>query len=433
MSRVIRSLPVMQNWDCGGGCTECCRQYAVYVTEDERNRILAQGWDKEPDLQGVELFERVGHREGNWRLRHRPDGGCVFLDADNRCRIHARFGLEAKPFACRLYPFILIPWGDRWSLGLRFSCPSATRNDGRPLSDYADETRALARILEQRSNAAAIPPPPLPAEQSLDWTDFERIVTALDQLLAQPAIPLEQRWRQILFVVDLLRTARFDGGGDPRKAVVGRRLSQLLEILSQAARDEVPVAMNVPPPSRKARVLFRSLLAVYVRKDTGPQQGSAQRTVWGRLWAAWRFARGRGRVPRLHGAIPADARFAAAESAWPQWNASATALLQRWSRVKIASGQFCGPGNFGLDVWEGIESLAVAFTAALWLGRLLNGHGQTLTEALIQAIRIVDDNFGFNPLLHRWRQRQVLRLLRRGSELARLITWYSRVACISDD
>lgn len=430
MSRPVRSLPLMQNWDCGGGCTECCRQYVVYVTDEERQRILAQGWECEPDLQGVQLFERAKGSEGGWRLRHRPDGGCVFLDADHRCRIHARFGLEAKPFACRLYPFVLMPCGDRWQLGLRFSCPPAAQNVGRPLTEHLPEVRALAELLERRQAGRPEPPPPLQGAQNLSWPDVERIVRAADRLLADGNFPLEQRWRQVLYLVALLRTARFDGGGDPRKAVVGRRLGELLEVLSGAARDETPLAGHLPPPGRKGRVLFRSLLAAYVRKDSGPEQGRVQQTVWGRLRAAWRFARGRGRIPRLHACLPEGARFEEAEEAWPPENTlqadDALALLERWSRVKLLSLQFCGPGNFGLDMWEGLESLAAAGAAILWLSRLLYAYGQPLPEAMVRAVRTVDDNFGFSPLLSVGRQRRVLRLLRQDDELPRLIAWYSR-------
>ena len=59
------------------------------------------------------------------RLNHRKDGACVFLGENNRCRIHARYGAEAKPLACRLYPFVLVPTGERWRVGLRFACGTA--------------------------------------------------------------------------------------------------------------------------------------------------------------------------------------------------------------------------------------------------------------------------------------------------------------------
>jgi lysine-N-methylase len=42
------------------------------------------------------------------------------------------------------------------------------------------------------------------------------------------------------------------------------------------------------------------------------------------------------------------------------------------------------------------------------------------------ALRIVDDNFGFNPLLGSRRQLFAARLLAQRGELARLAAWYSR-------
>ena len=49
----------------------------------------AAGWDDE--------------HEDNM-LKTAADGGCVFLMADQRCSVHARFGAEAKPEGCRRFP-----------------------------------------------------------------------------------------------------------------------------------------------------------------------------------------------------------------------------------------------------------------------------------------------------------------------------------------
>ena len=49
---LVRSLTVLQNWDCHS-CGDCCRSYSVPVTADERRRIEAQGWEKQPDFQNV--------------------------------------------------------------------------------------------------------------------------------------------------------------------------------------------------------------------------------------------------------------------------------------------------------------------------------------------------------------------------------------------
>src|SRR5260370_41390371 len=79
MSMPVRNLPVVQNWDCQG-CGNCCRELQVHLSEEERARIEALGWDEVKELRGQRLFVR----DGWWwarrtRLNHRPDGSCVFL------------------------------------------------------------------------------------------------------------------------------------------------------------------------------------------------------------------------------------------------------------------------------------------------------------------------------------------------------------------
>jgi lysine-N-methylase len=426
----VRSLNVLQNWDCGG-CTACCRQYHVSVTADEKKRIEAQGWGAEPDLAGERLFAKAGGWfSSEYRLNQRPDGACVFLGPDNRCRIHVRHGSAAKPLACRIYPYSLVPAGDHWKLGLRFACPSAAADAGRPLADHLGEAREYAAVLEANSGTAAIaaPPPPLQGKQVVTWADLGRITAAVSKMLAADEDTIERRWRKVLFVGSMLRASRFDGHGDPKKVVTGGRLSELLHMLGLAAEDETPPdPAEVPRPGWVGRVVFRALAAVYARKDTGPDRGPAQASAAGRLLSAMRFATGTGAVPRTHAAVPA-ATFAAADQPLPELSDAAESLLTRWCRVKVESGQFCGPTNFGLPVWDGLESLAVAFASALWLARVLAADGRSADAAVTQAVRIVDDNFGFNPLLGRARQKAGLRLLASKGELPRLVAWYGKTA-----
>src|SRR4051794_3197520 len=114
MAAVIRHLPVLQNWDCHV-CGTCCHEYQVTITDEERQRIDAQGWDSEADLGGQPAYVNRGWPWARrYTLNHRPDGRCVFLSDQGLCRIHERFGYETKPLACRLYPFVLVPVGDHW-------------------------------------------------------------------------------------------------------------------------------------------------------------------------------------------------------------------------------------------------------------------------------------------------------------------------------
>jgi lysine-N-methylase len=425
----VRSLPVLQNWDCQG-CSTCCRQYHVSVSPEEKKSIEEQRWDREPDLQGVPLFVRMGGRfsKSSYRLNHQADGACVFLGPDRRCRIHVRHGSAAKPLACRIYPYTLVPAGDHWKLGLRFACPSVAENLGRPLADHLSEAREYAALLEAQFGTAAVSgsPPPLQGTQAISWNDLFRIIAAISKILTNSDDAIERRWRKVLFLVATLRQAKFDGGGDREKAVTGPRLSELLQILSEASEDEVPRrADELPPPGWVGRMVFRPIVALYARKDTGPERGSAQVGLRGRLLAGLQFARGKGVVPRVHAAIP-EATFAATDKPLGSFSAQTVSLLTRWARVKVESMQFCGPTNFGLGVWDGLESLAMTFPAAMWLARVLTANGRGSADAITLAVRIVDDNFGFNKLLGSTRQKFALRLLAARGELPKLVAWYGR-------
>lgn len=432
MTMPVRSLTVLQNWDCSG-CAACCRTYHVPVTSEERKRIEGQGWEADPGLKGVPYFVKQGGwlRGTEYRLNHREDGACVFLGADNRCRIHAKFGSAAKPLACRVYPFLLVPAGDHWRLGLRFACPAAAKDSGRPLTDHLPEAREYAAALEDGSPSAVdAPPVPLQGRQVVPWGDLFRIVAVVARRLADSAEPLERRWRKVLALVDLCRGLKFDGRGDAKRAVTGGRLSEMLHVLGEAVDEETPqTAAEVARPGWVGRVVFRQVAAVYSRKDHGAEKGSVQRSPAGRVLAALSFARGKGRVPKVNALIP-DVSFDSAERQNNAPSKEADSLLTRYYRLKVESLQFCGPTNFDVPFWDGLESLAMTFPVIMWLSRVITPPaaegGQRRDEAIRTALRIVDDNFGYNKLLGMSRQKFALRLLASRGELPRLVAWYGR-------
>src|SRR6185437_17142309 len=95
MALPIHHLPVLQNWDCHV-CGTCCQEYRVTITEEEKQRIEAQGWDREADLGGREPFLVHDAKRGLYILNHRDEDSCVFLSDTGRCRIHERFGYETQ-------------------------------------------------------------------------------------------------------------------------------------------------------------------------------------------------------------------------------------------------------------------------------------------------------------------------------------------------
>jgi len=96
------------------------------------------------------------------------------LTSGNRCRLQERFGAEAKPFVCRLFPFILIPAGDHWRVGMRFSCPSAAANRGCGVADAEKDLVQLSHLLEQHVGRSADSAPPR-VNELLPETTFEEI------------------------------------------------------------------------------------------------------------------------------------------------------------------------------------------------------------------------------------------------------------------
>ena len=151
MALPIKHLPVLQNWDCHITGT-CCKEYRVTLSADEVQRIEEQGWQP-ADLGGLPPVKRVGPPWSRQvQLNHREDGSCVFLSEQGRCRIHERFGYETKPLPCRLFPFVLVPAGDHWRVGLRYACPSAAANKGRALPEHNSELLVFAADLARREN-----------------------------------------------------------------------------------------------------------------------------------------------------------------------------------------------------------------------------------------------------------------------------------------
>lgn len=419
---VRTTLPVLQRWDCHVTGT-CCKEYRVTLSDDERQRIEQQNWTPD-ELGGKEPFNRVGMPWSRQvQLAHHDDGSCVFLGAEGRCRIHERFGYEAKPLPCRLFPFVLVPAGDHWRVGLRYACPSAAADRGRALPEHGDALREFAAGLAVREKLQPQPdgsltrPPKLDSGDRLDWPDVLRIVDALLKLLGNRKDAVERRLRKCLYLAGEMRKAKLEN-------IQGARLGELIGLLSSAADAEVPASpMQVQRPGWIGRVLFRQAAALFTRKDHGPNRGIASRGRVALMGAAWRFARGKGPVPRLHRGLP-EVTFEELEQPRGPLPSEAEAVLERYYLIKVGSLQFCGPASFGLPLWEGLETLALTLPVLLWVARMYRDVPRE--RGVMNALTVVDDHIGFNRVLASFRQRLSFHILSRSGNLSRLIAWYSR-------
>ena len=91
-----------------------------------------------------------------------------------------------------------------------------------------------------------------------------------------------------------------------------------------------------------------------------------------------------------------------------------------------AAGLSVGDPVWRLPFWDGLESLVLTFPVLMWLRRVIGSGGLPDDRAVETALKIVDDNFGFNPLLGSFKQRTILGSIRTKDDLPRLVAWYGR-------
>jgi lysine-N-methylase len=302
---------------------------------------------------------------------------------------------------------------------MRFSCPSAAASQGRPVADAEKDLVHLSHLLEQHvgRSADSAPPPLLQVGQQLSWPDVCRVVQVLVEIVQDRGDRLERRLRKCLAVARV-------GGQTQWDNLQGDRLSKYLRAVRNAVETEVPrEAVDLPPPDRLlGGILFRALLAIFVRRDRDVSGASDIGRRLGRVLAGWRFVTGRGRVPRVNEFLP-ETSFEQVErsSGMPP---EMDETLERYYVVKLDSLQFCGPPNFDLPLWAGLESLVLTLPMILWLRRAFTDLSPV--KAVQQAIQLVDDHFGGDPMLGFPHIQYLVRTLAQRGELEKLVAWYSR-------
>lgn len=421
MNFPVRQLPVIQNWSCHQ-CGNCCREYFVTVTAEEKDRIERQGWASRPEFIGQPIFVRVGRVWSNeFRLAHRADGACVFLDERGLCRIHGEFGEQAKPIVCQFYPYMLAPTDKDLRPSVRFSCPSVVRNLGRPVRDQAEEIRRYAKQLVP-ADARPPKPPPLRPGQSLEWDRLLEVVDALESIITGAASKLPGRLIQAISMARLLEQARVSH-------LKPADFRELLGILRSASADATDAdAMDNTDCPNWAMVLFRLIVAQCARKDLSPDLRRGLRGRWGLFRSAVRFSRGRGDIPQLQ-PLFGRVSFATVENSFGQIPDAALGILERYYRVKLSGIQFFGGPFYGVPLIEGFYNLALTYPVILWIARWLAataGRTSLAADDVVTALTVVDHQWGFTRALGFGYARRRVRMLVNHGQIERLIARYSK-------
>jgi lysine-N-methylase len=376
-------MPVLpdQRWSCHS-CGDCCRVLVGHLTAEDRARIDEQNWGQRLD---VAPYVRSA---GRYMLNKRDDGACVFLSEDNRCRIHAEFGEEAKPVACRIFPFSLRAVEGAWQASLRFDCPSVTSSKGAPLRDHRHWVESLAVAIDHQItplSSRAL----LDARTLADPEELDALRTHLVRHLRDPERPLRRRIIELARLTTTLAGLRFG-------RVRGERFRDLLNVLF--ASPEIDFTRDPAPPTFRQEGMLRQLAFAHAEHVTLAELRSGVlgrlRLRMDQLGRARRFLRGDGEIPPLPG-FPGGLRFDTVERlAWSAEDVKAIeSLTLRYLIARLEGRSVWGAGYYHWPVFPGLTALWLSTAAAGWLARYVaaaRGHEAVRFDDAAAALGIVD-------------------------------------------
>jgi len=429
MANVSLKLPVIQSWSCHN-CGGCCREHLIEINETEKRRIEKQGWTQK---DGIPMERPVIAKiaKGRYRLAHKDDGSCVFLDEEGLCRIHAKFGEPEKPLACQVYPYAFHPRGSRIATSLRFSCPSVVQNLG---SGLEDQRPALQQLCSQvvAGKQVSIKPPPIHGSEELVWGDVNRFLDALETALQDRSVNFAVRLLRILEWMTLVEQSSFE-------TVRGDKLQKFLDLmLAASAKAQPDNDLPLLKPSRLGKMMFRQLAAQMSRHDTDSLARGGVAVRLGLLQAVLRYSSGIGPVPEINqptsvvtafGRLP-DSRvsFRQLDTPFDGRRPDIDELFERYFRVKIEGVHFCGAACYDLSLVDGFHGLALMYPITMWLARwraARRGNSELELQDVQAALATADHNFAYSPALGTRSARNRIRQLTRMRQVVALCGWYS--------
>lgn len=415
-------LPVIrvtgnERWDCQA-CGVCCRGPVIRLSQADFRKIEDQHWNQDPEFSGKRVLVREANSESGYRLARQSDGACVFLTGDGRCRIHEKFGSEAKPLPCRIFPLQLIPREKETVLTLRRACPTAAADEGRPLVDHLPEIKRLLA-----SGELTVSAPRVTLERQLSWQHANRVLAVISRLFGDERYPPVRRVIHALLFGKMLarpKLARLNSG----------EFENLITLLEPTVMgDAGGYFKDRQPPSCFGRLLFRLTAAEYARlhPDYRPPSGIFKR---GKLlrWSL-RFARGHGSLPPLSDRF-GSGTFELLDGPLESLHAELTRPelqrpIERFLTTSAASYQYALAHRRGWSVWQSICALAMSFPMALYLLRWGAAGREPSATDVTYIVSALDRAQGF-PSLSGGRYRCVLNLLQWHGDLERLVVWYAR-------
>ncbi len=351
-------------------CGHCCRGWAISFSDWEKSRFDGEDWGAHfPDLAGRTLWEPVAGATGalKWRMRLREDGACPFLGGRNQCRLHEKFGAEAKPLACRIFPYTFAETPAGTFVGQRFNCPGVLEGRGERTSGQVGELAATLRDLGRVAALPAYPERvPVGGRGRLDWSDLQGLEAGLQRLMDDSDLSLPRRLLVMVRLAGVLEGARME-------SLTGDRLRQMLEMVMPELKAGVAeVGLASPGLGIAERALFHQFLAIVHSQEYAAYGArSPRRGLRLRLCAAangYRFLFGRGTVEVSGWPGPVDLARVWDVPAPPS-EARVSELLERYVRAKLWGKASFSRLLFDLRYEQGLGFLGALVAAASWWAR----------------------------------------------------------------
>ena len=413
------SLPIVllkneEKWDCHQ-CGFCCRGSLIPLSKIDAKQLQKQKWEEQPEYRGRML---VGDRgaESGFRLAHRSDGCCIFLNEDGLCRIHSKFGIAAKPTICQTFPLQLIAHENQAVLTLRRACPSAAADLGGSTSSQLPFIKQLVR--DSRLTAESAAPPLLKASEKRDWKTVRSVLDSVGTLLQDGRYPPVRRLVHALQFANLLQTAKTSGLSDAQ-------IVELVQTLAELAPEESkPFFDDRQPPKSYSKILFRLAAVNFARLHPETRHKSNWAARFQLMKTAWKVFRGTGQTPRIDKLFPV-ANMDDLEKPLGVLRPEIYVPLARFIETNSASFMYAISDRQGWSVVDSIRGLALRFPVALWMLRWLAHDRDPTVHDMLNIICALDRSQGYEPLCglnHRSR----LSMLAANGELERLVVWYAR-------
>ncbi len=370
-------------------CGQCCCDWHVELSQDDLDRLNALAWPAEEAIPK----KRVIRMAGNDYIAHRHDGVCIYYDAKMKnCRIHARFGFDAKPLGCKIYPFSIAPtFEGHCSMIGRFDCPAVRKKTGKSMRSYTGSVKAYATEMQLRGGFDELDLEglkPAKAEKLVDALirhvfDNKVLTTGAKMVAAQiAAARLESLGTIFINDVDLkeILPSFFNRITEDLKTIKIRRLGAM------------------------EQVRFLSLLTAFIRRDE-EAIGGGMSSRFSRMTAMCKLLAGQINLRRFGREHP-DFAMKRKDFFGTKIDAPADMpldLMFALMRLRLESYQFFGKAAYNRSFFFGLKALfmqmPLMLALAKWHAMARGGVCRVNEEDVAYAVGAIDHAYGRSALL----------------------------------